>query len=95
MEKLYSVLDGKAKRVIEAIGKSGQFYETALKTLKHDFGNPLVVSQSKLKSLFDQPQIKRANRIYTTMGYNTPILSNENLPKSYFCIYTGFFEVKF
>ena len=33
MERLRSVLDGEAKRVIEAIGKSRRFYATALKPL--------------------------------------------------------------
>ena len=63
MKRLCSVLDGEAKRVMEAIGKSGRFYATALKTLKRDFGNPLLVSHAKLKLLFDQPQIKSADRI--------------------------------
>ena len=63
MERLCNVLDGEAKCVMEAIGKSGRFYVTALKTLKRDFGNPLLVSHAKLKLLFDQPQIKRADRI--------------------------------
>ena len=97
MERLCSVLDGEAKRVIEAIGKSGRFYATALKTLKRDFGNPLLVSHAKLKLLFDQPQIKGADRMslrrfhqhlkinntrLLSMGYDTPILSSENLTKA-------------
>ena len=96
MERFCSVLDGEAKRVIEAIGKSGRFYATALKTLKRDFGNPLLVSHAKLKLLFDQPQIKGVDRMslrrfhqhlkinntwLLSMGYDTPILSNENLTK--------------
>ena len=98
MERLCSVLDGEAKRVIEAIGKSGRFYATALKTLKRDFGNPLLVSHAKLKLLFDQPQIKGVDRMslrrfhqhlkinntwLLSLGYDTPILSNEKF-KSYF-----------
>ena len=63
MEKLYSVLYGEAKRVIETIGNTVRFYATALKTLKRDFGNPLLISHAKLKLLFDQPQIKSADRI--------------------------------
>ena len=89
MERLCSVLDGEAKRVIETIGKSGRFYVTALKTLKRDFGNPLLVSHAKPKLLFDQTQIKGVDRmslprfhqhlkIHNTwllsMGYDTPIL---------------------
>ena len=97
-ERLCSVLDGEVKRVIEAIGKSGRFYATALKTLKRNFGNPLLVSHAKLKLLFDQAQIKSADRISLRkfhqhlkinntwllfMGYNTPILSKENLTKAF------------
>ena len=97
MERLCSVLDGEAKRVIEAIGKSGRFYATALKTLKRDFGNPVLVSHAKLKLLFDQPQIKGADRMslhrfhqhlkinntwLLSMSYDTPILSKENLTKA-------------
>ena len=97
MERLHSVLDREAKHVIEAIGKSRQFYATALKTLKCDFRNPLLVSHTKLKLLFNQPQIKSAGRISLRrfhqdlkinntwllfMGYNTPILSNKNLTKA-------------
>ena len=63
MERLRSVQDGEAKRVIEAIGKSGRFCATALKTLKNDLGNPLLVSQAKPKLLFDQILIKSADRI--------------------------------
>ena len=97
MERLCSFLDGEATRIIAAVGKRGRFYATALKTLKRDFRNPLLVSHAKLKLLFDQPQIKSADRIclrrfhqqlkiYNTwllsMGYDTPILSNENLTEA-------------
>ena len=34
MERLLSVLDGDAKRVVSAIGRNGLFYATALKTVK-------------------------------------------------------------
>ena len=63
MKRLCSFLDREAERVIEAVKKSGRFYAAALKTLKRDFGNLLLVSQAKLKSLFDQHQIKSADRI--------------------------------
>ena len=96
MERLCSVLYGEAKRVIETIGNTRRFYATALKTLKRGFGNPLLISHTKLKLLFDQPQIKSADRIslrrfhqqlkinnawLLSMGYCTPILSNDNLTK--------------
>ena len=63
MERLCSVLFDEAKRVIETIGNTRLFYATALKTLKRDFGNPLFISHTKLKLLFDQPQIKSTDRI--------------------------------
>ena len=97
MERLYSVLYGEAKRVIETIGNTERFYATALKTLKRDFGNPLLISHAKVKLLCDQPQIKSADRIslrrfhqklkinnawLLSTGYCTPILSNDNLTKA-------------
>ena len=96
MERLCSVLYGEAKRVIETIGNTGRFYATALKTLKCDFGNPLLILHAKLKLLFDQSQIKSTDRIslqrfhqhkinnawLLSMGYCTPILINDNLTKA-------------
>ena len=38
------------------------FYGTALKILKREYGNPLLVSHLKLKKLFDQLQIKNQDR---------------------------------
>ena len=51
MEKLINVLDGDAKRTVAAVGHSGLFYASALKLLKQDFGNPLVVSHKKVKAV--------------------------------------------
>ena len=62
MERLLSVLKGEAKRSVEYIGRNGIFYATTLKCLKREFGNPNVITHLKLKSLFDQPQIKAADR---------------------------------
>ena len=39
------------------------FYASALKSSKKDFGDPLVVTHLKLKSVFDKPQIKSGDRI--------------------------------
>ena len=39
-ERLLSVPDDDAKRVVSAIGRNGLFYATALKALKGKFGNP-------------------------------------------------------
>ena len=63
MERLCSVSNGETKKVIETIGNTGLFYATALKTLKRDFGNSLLISRVKLKLLFDQSQIKNTDRI--------------------------------
>ena len=56
MLKLISVLDRKAEQVIAAIGSNGIFYATALKTLKKNFGDPLLVAHLKIKAVFDRPQ---------------------------------------
>ena len=97
MERLCSVLYDEVKRVIETIVNTGSFYATALKTLKRDFGKPLLISHAKRKLLFDQAQIKSADRIslrrfhqqlkinnawLLSMRYFTPMLSNDNLTKA-------------
>ena len=56
MLRLISVLDRKAEQVIAAIGSNGIFYATALKTLKKNFGDPLLVAHLKIKAVFDRPQ---------------------------------------
>ena len=63
MERLLSVLKGEAKNSIISIGTNGLFYVSTLKSLKRDFGGPLVVTHLKLKSVFDKPQIKSGDRI--------------------------------
>ena len=57
MIRLPSVLDGEAKRTVEAIGCNKTLYATALKTLKRDFVNPLIIGHSRLCSVFDKAQI--------------------------------------
>ena len=59
MQCLFSVLE----RSVEAIGNNGKFYATALKSLKTDIGNPVIVPHLKIQSLLDQPQIKPNNKI--------------------------------
>ena len=56
------LLDGEAKRTVLSIGRNGLFHATAIKTLNSNFGNPMVVSFSKLKSVLDLPQITNENR---------------------------------
>ena len=51
MERLLSVLDGEAKRIVISSGRNGLFYATAMETLKSNFRNPIVVSFLKLKSV--------------------------------------------
>ena len=51
IERLISVLKGKVKKEIESIETNSMFYATALKTLKRENGNPLLVSHLKLKKL--------------------------------------------
>ena len=63
MERLLSVLKGEAKNSIISIGTNESLYASTLKSLKIDFGDPLVVAHLKLKSVFDKPQIKSGDRI--------------------------------
>ena len=101
MDRLLSVLDGDAKRSIQSIGSSGIFYATALKALKRDHGNPIIVSHLRVKSLFEFPPIKSNDRIalrnfhqklkititwLKSIGYEVPIKSNENLAKALLCL---------
>ena len=97
MQRLLSVLEGEGKLSAEAIGHNGIFYTTELKSLKRDFGNPVIVSHLKIQSLLDQPQIKPYDKIVLrhyhqkikitntrmlSVGYKTPIISYENLSKA-------------
>ena len=56
MERLLSVLDRGAKRLVILIGRNGLICAAAMKTLKINFGNPMVVSFLKLKSFLDLAQ---------------------------------------
>ena len=58
MTYLISAVDGEVKRIIEAVGTSDLFYTNSLKSLKHKFGNTLLVAHLLLKSMLDKPQIK-------------------------------------
>ena len=97
MERLISVLNGDAKRAVAAVGHSGLFYASALKLLKQNFGNPLVVFYKKVKAVLDQPQIqlndKTSLRCYhrslrwtliwlKSMGYSSAIQSVEKVTKA-------------
>ena len=97
MERLISVLDGDAKHAVTAVGHSGLFYASALKLLKQDFGNPLVVSCKTVKAVLDQSQIhpndktslQRYHQVLRStviwlksMGCNSAIQSVENVRKA-------------
>ena len=73
------------------------FYASALKSLKSNFGNPLLVATFRMKTLFDKPrinerdiialreyhqQLKMNNTWLISMGYETPLLSSDNLTKA-------------
>ena len=62
MERFLSVLDGEAKHTVISIGRNGLFYATAMRTLKSNLGNPMVLSFLKIKSVLDLPQITNENR---------------------------------
>ena len=66
MIRLLSTLDRGPKRTVGAIGCNKIFYATALKTLKRDFVNPLIIAHSTLSSVFDNLQIKANDKISFT-----------------------------
>ena len=95
--RLISLLDGDAKKAVQSIGSNGLFYASALKSLKSNFGNPLLVATFRMKTLFDKPHINGRDRIalrqyhqqlkmnktwLISMGYETPLLSSDNLTKA-------------
>ena len=91
MDRLLSVRDGDAKRSIQSIGCSGIFYATAVTC---DYGNPIIVSHLRVKSLFEFPPIKSNDfhqklKITITwlksIGYEVPIKSKENFAKALLC----------
>ena len=49
MERLISVIDGEAKRVLTSVGQSVILYGSTLDTLKRDFDKLILVSYMKLK----------------------------------------------
>ena len=81
---------------MEVIGTSRISYATALKCLKRDYGNPLFIVNLRFKALFDRPQLKAFdpscikqfqqelkinNTWLLSIGYESPLLSCENLTK--------------
>ena len=97
MTRLLSVLDGDVKKAVSSIGSNGMFYATALKTLERDFGNLLLVAHRCLPQLFNRNPISNNNKVslrqfhqklkqksmwLLSIGYETPLLSYENLSKA-------------
>ena len=96
MEGLLSILDGDAKKSVEVFGTSGFFFEAALKCLKRDYGNQVVIAHLRFKALLDHPQLKLLDRIglrqfheqlitnntwLLSIVYKSPLFSFENLTK--------------
>ena len=96
-----SLLDREEKLVIAAIASNGIFHPTALKTVKKNFGDPLLAVRLKIKAVFDCPQIKANDKIglrnfqkhlkicnswLCSTGYKAPLLSSENITKALICL---------
>ena len=58
MERLLSALDSNAKKSEDVINTSRIFHAAALKCLKRDHGNLLVITYLRFKVLFYHPQLK-------------------------------------
>ena len=97
MDNLLNSLDGEAVKLKSWFGVNDYFYTIALKLLKRDFGNLLVVPDLKVKKLFDQKQINIKGKLgllsfhqqldtciswLSSIGYNAPFTSYEDLGKA-------------
>ena len=58
MERLLSVLDWGAKLTVISIGRNSLFYAAAKKAINGNFGNPMILSFLKLKSVIDIPGLR-------------------------------------
>ena len=77
MERLLSVLDGEVKQTVMSIGRNGLFYATAMKTLKRNFGNPMVVSFFKTKISFrSSSDDKRKSGRFKSIPSTTNVCNN-------------------
>ena len=91
MDALLSVLDRDARHSIQSVRYSRIFYATALKALICDYGNTIILSHLRIKSLLEFPPIKSNDRIAVrnfhqtlkitttwlkSRGYEDPIKSN-------------------
>ena len=50
-------------KAVSSIDTNSIVYAAVLKTLKREFGHPIVVANLKLKALFHQPQIHSCDRV--------------------------------
>ena len=90
---LLSVLDSEVKRAVSAIRQGGLFNASALKLLKREFGNPLMISYLKLKDVLELPPIQHENQNnlrklptwLKTMGYDGALQFLENVTKAVMC----------
>ena len=95
MMRLISLLDGDAKKAVQSIGSNGLLYASALKPLKSNVGNLVLVAILHMKTLFDKPhingqdrmvlreyhqQLKMNNTWLILVSYETP--SSDNLTKA-------------
>ena len=99
--RLLSVLDDDAKKALSAFVQDRLFYASALKLMKGEFGNPLMVWHLKLKDVLELPLIlhgdqnnlknyhqkpKTAATWLETMSYDGAIKSVENVTKAIMCL---------
>ena len=97
IKRLLSVLKGEAKRDVEGKGANVIFYPTALKLLKEEFGNPVVICHLRMVELFEQLPIKGNDRTslrqyyqllkcnntcLLSMGYRHALKSTETISKA-------------
>ena len=78
--RILNVLDGEA---VFSMGSNGIFSATALKTLKRHFGNPLFNrNHSVQRIIFLCGSFTKNWRTWlSSIGYETPLLSYENMSK--------------
>ena len=61
-------LDGNAKSLVHLTGPNGTSYATALKILKHYFGNPITVVHLPMIFLFEFSFIKAKDKLNCSMA---------------------------
>ena len=59
---LFQNLDPEAKKAVESLGVAGHSYPIALKTLKHQFGNPNSVATAYLNDMLNSTNVPSNDR---------------------------------